>query len=130
MPVESTPYNRRGLVFKGHRVNDIYQRTHHHFGVLGNGMQQGLQPCSIHLAVAIQEHQNIPWEGKNRLVLVHMDKTADNPNRSSMQGVFLKCLLSISMGVGGDQKHISVAMMSHRCLFLFLFLFYFFYFLP
>lgn len=48
-------------------------------------MQQGLQPDSVHLAVAIQEHQNVPWGGKNRLMLVRAGETWNHPHPSGMQ---------------------------------------------
>lgn len=81
MPVENAPYNGRGLVLQGDIVNDVHDRTHHHFGVLDDGIQQGLQPDFIHLTVAIQEHQNVPWGGQNRPVLVHMYETPANLDR-------------------------------------------------
>ena len=46
------------LIFEGVRVDGVYDGTHHAAPVLGDPLQQRLQPASSHLAVGVQEGEH------------------------------------------------------------------------
>lgn len=69
-PVKGSPHKWRGQVLQAYAVNDVDDRGHNSSRVLRDGSQQGLQPDSVDLTVAVQEHQDFAWGGKNRLTSV------------------------------------------------------------
>lgn len=63
-PVEAPPHHRGRAVGQGVGADDVDHRAHHRPPVLLDGGQQGLQPQHVHLAVAVQEHQDFSCGGK------------------------------------------------------------------
>ena len=51
-------HNSLVLILEGVRVDGVYDGTHHAVPVLGDPLQQGLQPARRHLAVGVQEGQH------------------------------------------------------------------------
>lgn len=60
-PVEAAPDDGGGRV--GERVggDDVDDGADDSAAVLLDGRQQWLQPCLVHLAVAVQEHEHLTW---------------------------------------------------------------------
>ena len=65
-PVESSPHHRGRAVGQRVGADDVDRRAHHRLPVAPDGSQQGLQPHDVHLAVAVQEHQDFSWGGRHR----------------------------------------------------------------
>ena len=57
-PVEAAPHHRGRAVGQRVGADDVDHWAHDRAPVLPDGGQQGLQPQHVHLAVAVQEHQD------------------------------------------------------------------------